>query len=57
MRMPFPGGELSKLGVEKRAGINATIGESCKSELELRKGPRRIDFLGGRDKIQVCARW
>jgi hypothetical protein len=53
MRMPFPGRELSELGVEERAGINAT--ETCKSEEELINGPRtsRIDHLGGRDKIQI----
>jgi len=53
MRIPFPGRKLSELGVEERAGIDATFGETCKSEEELSKGPRRIDHLGGRDKIQV----
>ncbi len=51
--MAFPGRESSELGVEERAGINATFKETCKSEEELRKGPRRIDHLGGMDKIQI----
>ncbi|KAF8493499.1 hypothetical protein F5888DRAFT_1724649 [Russula emetica] len=55
-RIPFPGRELSELGVEERAGINATFGETCKSEEDLSKGPRRID-LGSRDKIQILLKF
>jgi hypothetical protein len=51
--MPFPRRELSKLGVEERAGINAAFTERCKSEEELSKGPRRIDHLSGRDRLQI----
>ena len=43
MRNPFPGRELSGLGVEERAGINAMFGQICKSDEELSKGPRRIE--------------
>ena len=43
MRISFPGRELSGLGVEERAGINATFGEISKSDEELSKGPRRIE--------------
>ena len=57
MRLPFPGRELSELTVEERAGINATLGETCKSVEELSKGPRRIDLLGGRDKIQILPKF
>jgi hypothetical protein len=53
LRMPFPRRELSKLGAEERAGINAAFRERCKSEEELSKGPRRIDHLGGRDRLQI----
>ena len=53
LRMPFPRRELSKLGVEEWAGINAAFRESCKSEEELSKGMRRMDRLGGRDRLQI----
>jgi hypothetical protein len=53
LRMAFPRRELSKLGAEERAGINAAFRERCKSEEELSKGPRRIDHLGGRDRLQI----
>jgi len=53
LRMPFPRRELSKLGADERGGINAAFRERCKSEEELSKGPRRIDHLGGRDRLQV----
>jgi hypothetical protein len=57
MRKPFPGRELSELCVEERAGINATFGETCGSEEELSEGPRRIGYLGGRDKIQILPKF
>lgn len=56
LRIPFSRRELSKLGVEERAGINAAFRERCKSEEELSKGPRRIDRLGGRDRLQILPR-
>jgi hypothetical protein len=51
--MPFPRRELSELGVEERAGINATFGQTFKSEEELSKGP----CLGGRDKLQILPKF
>jgi hypothetical protein len=58
-RMPFPGRELRKLGIEKLAasGINATFGGAFKSEEELCKGLHKIDHLGGRDKIQILPKF
>jgi hypothetical protein len=56
LRMPFPRRELSKLGADERAGINAAFRERCKSEEELSKGPRRFDRLGGRDRLQILPR-
>jgi hypothetical protein len=56
LRIPFSRRELSKLGVEERTGINAAFRERCKSEEELSKGPRRIDRLGGRDRLQILPR-
>jgi hypothetical protein len=57
LRMPFPRRELSKLGVEERAGINTAFRERCKSEEELSRGPRRIDHLGGRDRLQILPKY
>ena len=45
--------ELTKLGAEERCRINAAFRERCKSEEELNKGPRRIDHLGDRDRLQI----
>jgi hypothetical protein len=56
LTVPFSRRELSKLGVEERAGINAAFRERCKSEDELSKGPRRIDRLGGRDRLHILPR-
>jgi hypothetical protein len=56
LRVQFSRRELSKLGVEERAGINAAFRERCKSEEELSKGPRRIDRLGGRDRLHILPR-
>jgi len=57
LRMPFPRRELSKLDVEERTGINTAFRDRCKSEEELSKGPRRIDHLGGRDRLQILPKW
>jgi hypothetical protein len=56
LRVPFPRRELSKLDPEERAGINGAFRERCKSEEELSKGPRRLDRLGGRDRLQILPR-
>jgi hypothetical protein len=51
--MPFLRRELRDLGAEERAGIYAAFRERCKSEEELSRGPRRIDHLGSRDRLQI----
>ena len=51
--IPFPRHELSKSGVEERAGINAAFEERCESEVGLSNGPHRIDRLGGRNRLQI----
>jgi hypothetical protein len=57
MKTAFPRRELSKLGAEERAMINGAFRERCKSEEELSKGPRRIDHLGGRDRLQILPKY
>lgn len=53
LKMPFPRRELSKLAVEDRGRINGAFRDRCRSEEELSKGPRRVDHLGGRDRLQI----
>jgi hypothetical protein len=53
LKMLFPTRELSKLGVEERVAVRAAFRERSKTEEELSKGPRRIDHLGGRDRLQI----
>jgi hypothetical protein len=55
--MKFSRRELSKLGAEERAGMNAAFRERCKSEEELSKGPRRIDCVCGRDRLQILPKF
>jgi hypothetical protein len=57
LRTPFLRHELSKLGAEERAGINAAFRERCKIEEEFSNGPRRIDHLGGRDRLQILPKF
>ena len=53
LRMRIPPREFYKLSAEERAAIDAGFGERYTSEEELGKGPRRIDFLCGRDRLQI----
>ena len=57
LRMPFPRRELSKLGAEDRARINAAFRERCRNEEELSNSPRRVDHLGGRDRLQILPKF
>ena len=57
LKMPFPRRELSKLADEDRGRINSAFRERCKSEEELSKGPRRVDHLGGRDRLQILPKF
>ena len=54
--MLFARRELGKVGVEERVRINTAFRERCTTEEELSKGPRRIDRLGGRDRLQILPR-
>jgi hypothetical protein len=45
--------ELSKLGAEERAALNAAFTKRCKTERELSYGPCRIDYLRGRDRLVI----
>jgi hypothetical protein len=45
--------EWTKLRAEERAGVDIAFRERCKTEEELGQGPCRIDYLRGRNKLQV----
>lgn len=53
LRISFRRHELSKSGVEAWAGINAAFEERRQSEVGLSKDPRKIDCLGGRNRLQI----
>ena len=55
--MPFTRRELGKSGTAERSAINTAFRERCKSEEELSKGPRRIDPLCGRDRLQILPKF
>ena len=48
--------EWNKLTVEERAAVDGSYRERCKTEDDLGLGPCRIDYLRGRDKLQILPR-
>ena len=57
MGMKFARRELSKVGAEERARMNTAFRERCQTEDELSKGPRRIDRMCGRDRLQILPKF
>jgi len=45
--------EWTKLNAEGRAAVEIAFRERCRTEEELGQGPCRIDFLRGRDRLEV----
>ena len=45
--------ERTKLNAEERIAVDAAFRERCTTEEELSHGPCRIDYLRGRDRLQV----
>jgi hypothetical protein len=45
--------EWTKLSAEERAQVDTAFRERCRTEEELGQGPCRIDYLRGRDRLQV----
>jgi uncharacterized protein DUF6699 len=45
--------EWTKLSPEERAQVDTAFRDRCKTEEELGQGPCRIDYLRGRDRLQV----
>lgn len=55
--MPLRNHEFSPLGREERAAIRDTFEERCEIDEGRRKGPCRIDFLRGRDRLQILPKF
>ena len=53
LRTPLSKRELSNLRGERGTTVRTAFRERCKTEDERGKGPHRIDYLGGRDRLQV----
>ena len=45
--------EWTRLSAEERAQVDAAFRERCRTEEELGQGPCRIDYLRGRDRLQI----
>lgn len=45
--------EWTKLSAEQRAQVDTAFRDRCKTEEELGQGPCRVDYLRGRDRLQV----
>ena len=49
--------EWAKLSAEERAQIDVAFRERCKTEEELSQGPCRVDYMRGRDKLQILPKF
>ena len=45
--------EWTKLSAEERAQVDATFRKRCGSDEDLSQGPCRIDYLRGRNRLQI----
>jgi uncharacterized protein DUF6699 len=57
LRMPIRDRELIPLSLEERAEIEDGFEERCSTDEERRKGPCRIDFLRGRDRLRILPKF
>ena len=53
LRTPLSKREIHDLRGERGSTVRIAFRERCKTEDERGKGPHRIDYLGGRDRLQV----
>lgn len=49
--------EWAKLNAEERAQVDVAFRERCRTEEDLGQGPCRIDYLQGRDMLQILPRF
>ena len=57
LKKPFSKRELDTFAREDKAAIRDTFNEKSKSEEDLSKGGRRIDFLRGRNRLLILPRY
>ena len=53
VRTPSRRYEWAKLSADERTQVDAAFRERCRTEEELGRGPCRIDYLRGRDRLQI----
>jgi hypothetical protein len=56
LRKPSRRRELNKLSADERTAVDGAFRERCKTEDDLGQGPCRIDYLRGRNKLQILPR-
>lgn len=56
LRKPSRRREWIKLNAEERTAVDGAFRERCRTEEELGQGPCRIDYLRGRDRLQILPR-
>jgi hypothetical protein len=56
VRKPSRRREWMKMSVDQRAAVDGSFRERCRTEEELGQGPCRIDYLRGRNKLQILPR-
>lgn len=56
LRKPSRSYEWTRLTAEERAAVDGAFRERCGERDELAQGPRRIDYLRGRDRLQILPR-
>jgi hypothetical protein len=56
LRKPTRRRELNLLSADERTAVDGAFRERCKTEDDLGQGPCRIDYLRGRNKLQILPR-
>jgi hypothetical protein len=56
LRKPSRRREWIKLNAEERVDVDGAFRERCRTEEELGQGPCRIDYLRGRNRLQILPR-
>jgi hypothetical protein len=45
--------DWTRLNAKERAAVNVAFSRRCRTQTELSEGPRRIDYLCGRNRLQI----
>jgi uncharacterized protein DUF6699 len=57
LRMPIQNSDIIQLSLREQIKIEDAFKERCTTDEERRKGPCRIDFLYGRDRLQILPKF